>query len=84
MDIAIFDCQYSPFVFTFKEQNIIPIENVYAAFEVKQLIDLSMVNYAKEKITSVRALSPTSLPIPHAGGCYPAKPPITIIGAYLH
>ncbi|WP_434778509.1 DUF6602 domain-containing protein [Neisseria sp. Ec49-e6-T10] len=83
MDIVIFDRQYSPFVFTFKEQNIIPIESVYAVFEAKQTINSKMVSYANEKINSVRALCPTSLPIPHAGGCYPAKPPINIIGGIL-
>lgn len=83
IDIAIFDRQYSPFVFTYKGQNIIPIESVYAIFEVKQTVNKSVIDYTKNKISSVRKLLSTSLPIPHAGGEYPPKDPISIIGGIL-
>jgi len=83
MDVVIFDRQYSPFIFTFKEQKIIPAESVYAVFEAKQTINASLVSYAQAKIESVRKLRCTSLPIPHAGGTYPAKPPIKILGGIL-
>lgn len=82
-DVVIFDRQYSPFVFYFEEQTIIPAESVYAIFEVKQSMNVKMVEYAQEKVKSVRELHRTSLPIPHAGGTYPAKPLIPIIGGIL-
>lgn len=83
IDVVVFDRQYSPFIFTFQGQKIIPAESVYAVFEAKQTIDLGLVNYAQDKVASVRRLHRTSLPIPHAGGTFPAKPPIAILGGIL-
>jgi len=83
IDVVIFDRQYSPFVFHYKEQTIIPAESVYAVFEAKQTLNLGMVQYAQEKIKSVRRLHRTSLPIPHAGGVYPPKAVIPIVGGVL-
>lgn len=83
IDVVVFDRQYSPFIFTFQGQKIIPAESVYAVFEAKQTIDLGLVNYAQDKVASVRRLHRTSLPIPHAGGTYPAKPPIAVLGGIL-
>lgn len=83
IDVVIFDRQYSPFIFNFQGEYIIPAESVYAVFEAKQSINAAYIKYAQEKIESVRGLYRTSLPIPHAGGKYPAKPPINIIGGIL-
>lgn len=83
MDVVIFDRQYSPFVFNYEGQLIIPAESVYAVFEAKQTINRSMVEYAQKKIESVRKLHRTSLPIPFANGTYPAKDKINIIGGIL-
>jgi hypothetical protein len=83
MDVVIFDRQYSPFIFNYEGQIIIPAESVYAVFEAKQAINAEYVKYAQEKVESVRKLHRTSLPIPHAGGIYPAKPPIKILGGIL-
>ncbi len=83
IDVVIFDRQYSPFIFNYEGQIIIPAESVYAVFEAKQSIDADYVKYAHEKIESVRKLHRTSLPIPHAGGVYAAKPPIKILGGIL-
>lgn len=83
MDVVIFDRQYSPFIFTYEDQIIVPAESVYAVFEAKQSINADLVKYAQEKVESVRKLHRTSLPIPHAGGTYPAKPPIQILGGIL-
>ncbi|MGJ4927162.1 DUF6602 domain-containing protein [Bradyrhizobium sp. HKCCYLS2038] len=83
IDVVVFDRQYSPFIFKYQGQTIVPAESVYAAFEAKQAINASMVGYAQKKIASVRCLHRTSLPIPHAGGTYPAKPLIPIIGGLL-
>ena len=78
-----FDRQYSPFIFTFEGQKIIPAESVYGVFEAKQTINADLVKYAREKCASVRKLHRTSLPIPHAGGVYDAKPPMLILGGVL-
>lgn len=83
IDIVVFDRQYSPFIFKFQGQTVIPAESVYAVFEAKQSINAEQVNYARKKVASVRALHRTSLPIPHAGGTYPAKPLQHIIGGLL-
>lgn len=83
IDIIIFDRQYSPFIFNYKGEVIVPAESVYAIFEAKQSITADHVKYAQEKVESVRKLHRTSLPIPHAGGVYPAKAPINILGGIL-
>lgn len=83
IDVVIFDRQYSPFMFNFEGQYIIPAESVYAVFEAKQAINAEQVTYAQKKIASVRALHRTSVPIPHAGGVYKAKPPQHLLGGLL-
>lgn len=83
IDVVVFDRQYSPFIFSFQGQKVVPAESVYAVFEAKQSITLQHVQYAQEKVQSVRRLHRTSLPIPHAGGTYPAKPLPHIIGGLL-
>lgn len=83
IDVVVFDRQYSPFIFHYKEQVIVPSESVYALFEAKQTINVDLVNYAQKKVESVRCLHRTSLPIPHAGGVYPAKIPPHIYGGIL-
>lgn len=83
IDVLVFDRQYSPFIFNFQGQTIVPAESVYAAFEAKQTVDAALVEYAQRKVASVRRLHRTSLPIPHAGGTYAPKPPIPIIGGVL-
>lgn len=83
IDVVIYDRQYSPFIFHYAEQLIIPAESVYAVFEVKQTLNKQHIDAARKKVASVRALHRTSLPIPHAGGVYPPKAPIGIIGGLL-
>lgn len=83
IDVVVFDRQYSPFIFKFKGQTVIPAESVYAVFEAKQSINAEQVAYARAKVASVRALQRTSLPIPHAGGTYPPKPLQHIVGGLL-
>lgn len=83
IDIVIFDRQYSPLIFHYEGQTIIPAESVYAVFEAKQTINASQVSYAQNKVASVRRLYRTSLPIPFANGTYPARPPIHICGGLL-
>lgn len=83
MDIVVFDRQYSPFIFKLEGNIIVPAESVYAVFEAKQTLNKGMVEYSAEKIQSVRGLHRTTLPIPHAGGTFPAKQPPGIIGGVL-
>lgn len=83
IDVLIFDRQYSPFIFEFQGQIIIPAEAVYAAFEAKQSINAAQVEYAQKKIASVRRLHRTSLPIPTAMGVLPPKPLHHIIGGLV-
>jgi hypothetical protein len=83
IDVVVFDRQYSPFIFRFQNQTIVPAESVYAVFEAKQSINACQVEYASAKSVSVRALHRTSLPIPHAGGTYSAKPLQDILAGLL-
>ena len=83
IDIVVFDRQYSPFIFHYEGQKIIPAESVYAVFEAKQSINADQVTYAMKKVASVRGLHRTSLPIPYAKGTYPPKPLIPILGGLL-
>lgn len=83
IDVVVFDRQYSPFIFQYQGQTIIPAESVYAVFEAKQAINAAQVAYAQKKASTVRSLHRTSLPIPHAGGTYPPKKPTHILGGLL-
>jgi hypothetical protein len=83
IDIVIFDRQYSPFIFKYEGQVIIPAESVYAVFEAKQAINADHVAYAQKKVGSVRRLYRTSLPIPFVEGTYHPKPLIHIYGGIL-
>ena len=83
IDVVVFDRQYSPFIFHFGGQAIIPVESVYAIFEAKQTLNAKHVRYARKKVSSVRRLHRTTLPIPHAGGTFPRKSLIPIIGGLL-
>ncbi len=83
IDVVIFDRQYTPLIFRYEEQTIIPAESVYAVFESKQSVSADMIKYARAKAASVRKLTRTSLPIPHAGGVYDPKAPSPIIAGIL-
>jgi hypothetical protein len=83
IDVVVFDRQYSPFIFRYEGQTIIPAESVYAVIEAKQSVNAVQVAYAQEKVASVRRLHRTSLPIPYAKGTYPHKPLIPILGGIL-
>jgi hypothetical protein len=83
IDVVVFDRQYSPFIFKYEGQTIVPAESVYAVFEAKQTASAALVAYAQEKVASVRRLHRTSLPIPYAKGTYPPKPPIPILGGLV-
>lgn len=83
IDVVIHDRQYSPFVFKHEDGKVVPAESVYGAFEVKQEMTKEYVEYASNKVASVRNLHRTSLPIPHAEGVAAAKNPPHILGGLL-
>ena len=83
IDVVVFDQQYSPFIFKYQGQTIVPAESVYAVFEAKQSINAGEIAYAQGKVASVRRLLRTSLPIPYAKGTYPAKSLTPILGGLL-
>ena len=39
IDVVVYDRQYSPFIFRYAAQTIIPAESVYAVFEAKQTLN---------------------------------------------
>lgn len=83
IDVVIHDRHFSPLLFEVGGANYIPAESVYAAFEIKQQLDKAHLEYAGEKIASVRRLHRTSVDVPHAGGKYDPVRPRRIIGGFL-
>jgi hypothetical protein len=83
IDVVVFDNQYTPTLLDQKNHHFIPAESVYAVFEVKPHIDKVYLEYAGNKAKSVRDLKRTSVPIPHAGGTYSAKPHFEIIAGII-
>jgi hypothetical protein len=55
IDVVVFDRQYSPFIFNYESQTIIPAESVYAVFEAKQTANAALVAYAQEKVATSNA-----------------------------
>lgn len=83
IDLVIHDTQYSPFVFNQSNIEYIPSESVYAVFELKQELNSTNIEYAKNKIKSVRNLKRTSAQIVHAGGTFKPREPHEIIGGII-
>jgi hypothetical protein len=83
IDVVVYDQQYSPQIFRRDDTVYLPAESVYAVFEAKQELTKSYVEYAADKLASVRRLERTSAPVPHAGGTFTAKEPAQIIGGLL-
>jgi hypothetical protein len=63
----------------------VPVESVYAVFEVKPELNKKYVEYAIEKVRSVRTLERTSANVVHKGGVYDRTdiPLSPIIGGIL-
>ena len=81
IDLLVYDAQYTPLLAQTSSGDLfVPAEAVYAVFEVKQEMNKTFMDYAGTKIASVRRLHRTSVPIAHAGGVYPPKRPIAILG----
>lgn len=83
IDVVIYDHHFSPLLFDVGGAKYIPAESVYAALEVKQELDKGNMEYAADKVATVRTLSRTSVEVPHAGGKYDPVVPRRIIGGIL-
>jgi len=88
MDIVIYDNWFTPFIFSQNGFHYIPAEGVYAVFEVKPDINGSVdsqsyIQYAGEKIESVRKLKRTSTNIVNAGQFVPPRALTKIVGGLL-
>ena len=83
IDVAIYDNFYSPLLFPHDSGLHVAAESVYAVFEVKQALTPELLRDAGRKAGSVRRLRRTSVPVPFAGGCYPAKEPPQILAGIL-
>ena len=83
IDIVVFDHQYTPTLLDQQAHRFIPAEAVYCVLEAKPTINKQYLDYAGEKAESVRRLHRTSVPIPHAGGEFPAKPLFSIIAGIV-
>lgn len=88
IDIIIYDNWFTPFIFTQNGFHYIPAEGVYAVFEVKpdlkgSVDDKTYIEYAGDKIESVRKLKRTSTDMINAGVKTNARPLTKIVGGIL-
>lgn len=88
MDIVIYDNWFTPFIFNQNGFYYIPAEGVYAVFEVKPDIqgnvgDKNYIEYAGEKIESVRALKREAASFINGGIKSNPRPLTKIVGGIL-
>ena len=83
IDVVIYDCQYTPFVYNKGGIRYIPAESVYAVFETKQEINRSFLIYTSGKIESVRKLHRTTTHVIDKGEKNPAPKLFEILGGFL-
>ena len=88
IDIVIYDNWFTPFIFSQNGFHYIPAEGVYAVFEVKPDIKgtvnkIDYIQYAAEKIESVRKLERTSVAMISSGAPVKARPLTKIVGGIL-
>lgn len=83
IDVVIYDCQYTPFVYKTDGIRYIPAESVYAVFETKQEINRSFLAYTSGKIESVRKLHRTTTHVIDKGEKNPAPKLFEILGGFL-
>jgi len=83
IDAVIYDNYYSPFIFSENDIKYIPVESVYAVFEIKQGLNATNIEYAMNKVESVRKLKITSKEIRQINDTKIAKKPLPIIGGLI-
>ena len=82
IDVVIYDNLYTPFIFNKDGFKYVPAEGVYAVFEVKQDIE-GNIEYAADKVESVRRLQRTSIDMVSSGRNCKARLLTKIIGGIL-
>lgn len=82
IDIVIYDNWFTPFIFNQNGFYYIPAEGVYAVFEVKPDID-GNIEYAAEKIESVRKLKREAASFINGGKKFDPRPLTKIVGGIL-
>lgn len=82
IDVVIYDSFYTPFILNHQGVKYIPAEGVYAVFEVKPDLE-GHIDYAADKIASVRSLKRTSMSMVASGITYPPRQISKIIGGIL-
>lgn len=83
IDIVIYDTQYTPFILNKKGVIYIPVESVYAVFEAKQDISKHNLEYAGNKVESVRALNKTTAQVVDKGIVKKAPDLFNVLGGFL-
>ncbi|WP_018612328.1 DUF6602 domain-containing protein [Segetibacter koreensis] len=88
MDIVIYDNWFTPFIFSQNGFYYIPAEGVYAVFEVKPDIQGNVdkqnyIEYAGDKIESVRVLKREAASFINGGKKFDARPLTKIVGGIL-
>jgi hypothetical protein len=88
MDIVIYDNWFTPFIFNQNGFYYIPAEGVYAVFEVKPDIrgnvgDKNYIEYAGEKVESVRILKREAASFINGGKKFDPRPLTKIVGGIL-
>lgn len=83
IDVVIYDEYFSPFIFNQNGVKYIPVESVYAVFEVKPSLSKENFEYARKKALSVRKLLRTTAPVYCNGILVPGREPPHIIAGLL-
>ena len=83
IDCVIYDAVHTPALYGEKETLHIPAEAVYAVFEIKQEFMKQEIEYASDKVKSVRNLHRQYAPITDRGKQYPPRRPHEIVGGLL-
>ncbi|MCG7952684.1 MAG: hypothetical protein N0E56_15910 [Candidatus Thiodiazotropha endolucinida] len=83
LDVVIYDRQYTPVLMDQESHRYIPAEAIYAVLEAKPAINKDTLEYAGDKLESVRRLVRTSVPIVHSDGTHDPKELFNIVGGIV-
>jgi hypothetical protein len=83
LDLVIRDKHFSPLFWQWGGHLYVPVESVYAVFEIKPEINRDYLLYAGNKVATVRALDPTSAKFGWAAGTMQRQGALHILGGIL-
>ena len=83
LDCLIYDAHFTPVLFGKDKHQYVPAEAVYATFEAKPSITKEDLEYAADKVASLRVLHRTSASLVSHMGTSAPKPLLPIIGGLL-